>query len=246
MSDTFKAITWNVYHGTAVKELEPILKRQLKKGVSLLLMQEAGGRDITGMLRDNGLKSFTAPRQYVVAWDPELWVKAHAEKVRLSDQPYYAKGGDKEQYSDAARVILCDREGRSLETVSYHTPAGVQKQEKNRPERRYIALVESMQTLGHMADDFPGTAVLYGGDDNWDENTGLQTPDVKPYLLGEATGLRQLQAPGATHGRNAPRRGRQIDDFRIKRGGGIRPVGKGWTADGGGDHRIHGREFRWR
>ena len=51
---------------------------------------------------------------------------------------------------------------------------------------------------------------LAGGDDNWDENTGLQTADTKPVFLGEATGLRQIQAPGATHGSESSGRRRPI------------------------------------
>lgn len=240
MTATFKAVTWNVYFGTETKVLAPILAAQRKRGVGLFLMQEAGGDDITGMLEAAGLQSFTAPRQYVIAWDPDEWVRVAAGKVRLSAQPYWAQGGGNEQYSDAARAILCDREGRSLEAVSYHTPAHVQVPAGERPERRYKAMVESFRTLGHMADDSECRGFLAGGDDNWDENTGVQTADVKTVMLGSETGLRQIQAPAGTHGK------RQIDDFRIKVGGGIKPVGEGWVAAGGGDHKLHGREFAWR
>jgi hypothetical protein len=241
-TDTFKAVTWNVYFGTKVDELAPIMAAQLKRGVSLFLLQEAGGPDIAKLCKDRGLETFLHPRQYRVAWDPTVWVEIATQGLRLSDQPYYAKGKpDNEQWSDAAQVILCDKVGRSLTAISYHTPAHVQVPEAARPERRYDAMLESFLTLGDLAEEAETTGWLSGGDDNWDETTGLQTEAVRRILLGSATGLRQVQSPPgtATHGRV-----RQIDDFRIPRGGRLRP-GDGWVADGGGDHKLHGREFRW-
>ncbi len=241
MPDNFRAVTWNVYFGTDTKVLEPILTAQLKKRVSLFLMQEAGGADITKMLKDNGLKTFVADPQYRIAWNPDVWVGVDFEKVRLSSTNYFQKDGKTPEYSDSARGILSDKQGRTLDVVSYHTPAHVQYKEENRPPRRYQAMVESFIKLGHMADDSECRGFLAGGDDNWDENTGIQTDETKPIFLGGATGLRQLQAPSATHGK-----ARQIDDFRIKRGGGIKPIDKGWVAAGGGDHKLHGRTFAWR
>jgi hypothetical protein len=241
MTDTFKAVTWNVFYGTERDELEPILAAQRKRGVSLFLIQEASKKFWPDLVRDAGLRFAFHKPQYLIAWDPEPWVGVAEEGVRLSETAYFRKDGKTPVWSDAATATLCDREGRSLLTASYHTPAHVQYRESERPARRYQSFVESMRKLGAMADDFEGTAVLFGGDDNWDEDTGLQTEHTKPVFLGEDTGLRQIAAPAGTHGK------RQIDDFRIKRGGRLRPTkGSGWVADGGGDHKLHGREFRWR
>jgi hypothetical protein len=53
----------------------------------------------------------------------------------------------------------------------------------------------------------------------------------------KATGLRQLQAPTGTVGKV-----RRIDDFRIR---GLVP-GDGYTARGGGDHKLFVSAFSWR
>lgn len=238
--DTFKAVTWNVYHGTSTKELSPILGNLQEKGVSLLLMQEAGGKDITAMLRDAGLQTFLHPRQYRVAWDPKRWVELGAEGLELSDQPYWTAGGDGEGRSEAARVILADRVGRSLDVVSYHTPAHIQSSTET--QRRYQATLESLATMADLAEDTHATAFLAGGDLNWDPDKGRQTKEMTAALaLG---GLRVIQAPRPTHG--GATKGREIDHFHIVRGGQLRVVkGSGWVQDGGGDHRVHGQTFRW-
>lgn len=239
----FAAVTWNVYFGTPTKVLRPILEEQRQLGVSVLLMQEAGGSDLDVMLRDAGMGTHLASPQYRVAWDPAVWVPVLETDVRLSDTGWFAVGGKTPIYSDAARVILCDRHGRSLDVVSYHTGAGIQPSAGKAAERRYRALVESLVTLGEIAELSEARAVLFGGDDNWDEDQGPQTADL-PLMMGQTNGLRLLQADAPTLGH--PVRGREVDDFRIKRGGGIRPVGAPWTAPGGGDHRLHGRVFGWR
>jgi len=235
--DTFKAVTWNVYHGTETKELEPIAANLQRKGVSLFLMQEAGGQDITKMLRGLGLQTFLHPRQYRVAWDPESWTELGSEGVELSDQPYWAKGGGNVQKSEAARTILGDQLGRTLDVVSYHTPAHIQV--RDFPERRYIATLESLATLAEMAEESHATAFLGGGDLNWDPDEGIQREAMTAAIkLG---GLRLIQAPDATHGKR-----REIDHFHLVRGGKLRQVkGQGWVQDGGGDHRVHGQAFRW-
>lgn len=236
----FKAVTWNVYHGTDAERLEKPLQRQLNRGVGLFLMNEAGDRGITQMLRERNLETYNYD-QWRIAWVPEWWVEIYSTAVLLSTTPFSAKGG-RDKMIHAARTILCDREGRSLDVVSYHTPAAVQR--KDPPERRYKGFVESMIKLGDMAEDSECRGWLAGGDDNWDEDSGRQSQHTRPIFLGNETGLRQLQAGEPTFGK------REIDDFRIKRGGGIRPVpGAVWVERGGGDekpaHKIHGREFRW-
>jgi hypothetical protein len=239
----FRAVTWNVYAPTPVAKLGPILRDQLAEGVTVLLMNEAGGGDISRMLREAGLQSY-AHGQWRVAWDPDVWVKIATRSVRLSDTHYFGRDGRTRKFNDAAEAILCDRAGRSLTAVSYHTAAHVQTREDNRPARRYRAMVESFRELGDMAEDSLTTGWLAGGDDNWDESKGLQTSDTVPVFLGADTGLRQVPSPTGTSTHGKVKGGRRIDDFRIIRGGRLRP-GRGWVADGGGDHRLHGRVFRW-
>lgn len=234
----FKAATWNVYHGTPRKEAEPILTGLLEDNVSIILGQEFSDPQLRDMLRDAGLRLSFHPRQYLVAWNPDLWVGVAKEGVRLGSTAYYRKGGDNRQWSEAASAILCDRVGRSLDVLSYHTPAGVQRGGPSAAvPRRVQALRESMATLGERAKAAQTRAVLYGGDDNVDEDYGAGWA----FMLRAATGLRQVQAPASTHGSRKPGKGRQIDDFRVK---GLK-VGHGSVREGGGDHRIHVRTFRW-
>lgn len=240
---TFKAATWNVFHGTPPSELRPILQWLLRSGVSIILGQEMQEPKVRELLRDEGLRVAFNPRQYVVAWDPDVWDRVSpGEAVRLGRTAYYAKGGDHEQYSDAVRVILRHRAtGLTLDALSYHTPAHVQYPEAARPPRRFQALRESMATMGRLARQGRGDAVLYGGDDNVDEFQGFGAGGtVWRFMLRAATGLRQVRAPEPTHGH--PDRGRRIDDFRTRR---LRP-GPGQVRPGGGDHRVHVREFTFR
>ena len=238
MSDSFKAVTWNVYAPTPATVLAPILRQQLKKGVSIFLMQEAGSADITKMLRDAGLKTYSHS-QWRIAWDPKVWTAVNRKALRLSQTSYYSKTVKHDVYSEAVEVILCDALGRSLDVISYHTPAHIQVSEATRPANRYQAAVESFRTLAALAKASQCRAVLFGGDDNVDENHGVGSgTSLWSAWLRPATGLIQVQAPAGTHGK------RKIDDFRILPKTLV--VGSGWVDFGGGDHRIHGREFTWK
>lgn len=228
----FTAATWNVYHGTPVAKLEPILQRLLTRDVSLLLMQEVAHEAQREMLWAAGLEVFFHPRQYVVAWHPAQWVEIESHGVRLSETAYWRPDGGDRQYSEAALAILCDRAGRSLTAMSYHTPAHVQHADK--PPNRITALVESAAMWREVSTAAQTRACLFGGDDNVDED-GRHGP--WGFMQARATGLRQIQAPSATHGRT-----RRIDDFRVR---GLR-AGPGYVLPGGGDHRIHVRDFVWR
>lgn len=240
--DTFKAIVWNQYYGSDIKALQPHLEREHKRGVSLVLSSESGGREISGMFKDEGFHTF-AHGQWRVSWDPDAWPHVIRERdVRLSDTPYYSGTLGKDTYSEAAEVILCDHVGRTLTALSYHTVSGVQG--KDSVDKRVRIMVEAFTTLGRVADEAHTAGFLSGGDDNWDEDAPDQRPFVDAILLGQAIGMRQLQAGKPTFGK------REIDDFRILRGGNIVPVGEPWVANGGGEekpaHKIHGREFRWK
>jgi hypothetical protein len=237
MADTFKAATWNVYYGTPLAELEPILQDLLADGVSLFLIQEGSQRGLPAMLKRNGLSSYRVYPQYVIAWTDE-WVDVALKGVRLSQTSYFRKGGKKPIPTEGAFAILSDREGRTLTALSYHTPAHVQVRPENRPPRRFQALREAMETMKTLADLAETRAVLFGGDDNVDEARAFRA-DFR-FMLRAATGLRQVVAPRPTHGHRT--RGRRIDDFRVR---GLKP-GRGYVRDGGGDHRVHVREFHWK
>lgn len=233
MSDTFTAATWNVYHGTAPAKLRPILRDLRDRGVSLLLLQEVSNADVRAMFVDEGWGLYFHPGQYAIAWLREPWVPIVTTGARLSSTAYWRRGGGSEQYSEAAMGIMCDRAGRTLTAMSYHTPAHVQV--RVAPARRVTALRESAAAWRDLAAKAETRAVLFGGDDNVDENG-----PAWDFLLQRATGLRQVKAPAPTHGHRT--RGRRIDDFRVR---GLRP-GAGEVLPGGGDHRVHLREWSWR
>ena len=243
-ADTFAAVVWNIYHGTEPQDLLPHARREHElRGVSLFLLNEAQKRPgLKEMLRSLGLRSFFHG-QHCLVWDPKVLCDVRLWGERLTETPFFTPSGH-EMHSDAAQGIFCDMEGRTLFVSTYHTPSAVQSQ---RNERRIQVTLESFVHLAEQADDSLCDGVLFGGDDNVDEHKGWSLPKEKEILLGAATGLRQLRAPGPTYGN------RKIDDFRIIRprdGGGIRAVkDKAWVAHGGQAenpaHRIHGREFRW-
>lgn len=237
MTDTFKAATFNVFYGTDLDAVERVLRKMLRDGVTIFLLQEASAKGFTAMLDRLGLAySFHKP-QYVVAWVPSAWVGIDKGGVRLSQTAYYRKGGNNEIHTEAAWAILSDKEGRTLRALSYHTPAHVQVAPENRPPRRFAALVEAMGTLKALAETTQTRAVLFGGDDNVDEAKAF-APTWK-FMLRAATGLRQVVAPEGTHGKG-PRR---IDDFRVK---GLVPVGEGYVIENPSDHDAFVQTFRWR
>lgn len=232
----FKAATWNVFHGTDVEDLEPILTRLIKQGVTVFLLQEAAGRDIAGMLRRAGL-DYEAYGQHLIAWDRYTWRAKSYDQLKLGETHYYRKDGKTPIWSEAVAVVLVHRQtGKVLDTMSYHTPAHVQVKPGRRPKRRFRALVESMRTMRRRA--AARVHALYGGDDNVDEFRAFR--GTWRFMLKVGTGLRQVRAPRPTHGHR--RRGRKIDDFRVK---GL-AVGDGQVLEGGGDHRVHVREFGFR
>lgn len=230
----FKAVTWNVYHGTPVRQLVPILEKDIEDGTSIWLIQEADA-ELAKAMRDRNLRVYRRG-QYLVAWSPR-WTSRSRSRIDLATTAYYRPGGRVPVDTQGVAVVLVDRDGRSLEALSYHLPPSVQRR---RPVvRRFRALKESMRTLGRRSRKMMRSgavdAILYGGDDNVDE-TGAKLWD---FMRRAATGLRQVKAPAPTHGHKT--KGRRIDDFRVR---GLKP-GRGSVGPGGGDHRRHRRTFRW-
>lgn len=237
---SFKAVTWNVFNGAVRATVEPILDAQVALGVSLLLGQEAKAAWWPELLASRGFKVVNL-NQCLVAWRTDTWTRVAGGAVNLATTPWFAKGFNTPRLNESCWAYLCDDKGRSVDALSYHTAPAVQVAESIRPERRFVSTIESFAYLGQRAHDAETTAVLYGGDDNVDEQLG-EGSDVGLWspLLAGATGLRQVQAPEPTHGKR-----RRIDDFRVTRRGRLQ-VGDGWVFDGGADHRGHGREFFWR
>jgi hypothetical protein len=230
----FLAATWNVFHGSPVERLRPVLRQLRADGVTLLLMQEVSSPDVRVMLHEEGLEVAFAPRQYVVAYDPKAWEReGSVELVRLGATRWFSVTGAP-QWSEAVRVILRHRpSGLTVDALSYHTPAGVQRGGPaiDSVPRRIAVLRESMATLTRLANEDRADAVLYGGDDNVDERHGTGWD----FMLEAATGLRQVAAPEGTHGR------RRIDDFRTR---GLTPLA-GHGVENVSDHDIHVRAFRF-
>lgn len=225
---TFSAATWNVFHGTPVRELEPILD-QLVEHVGLFMFQECSQEGFTDMLEAAGLE-YSHQGQWCVAWWPEWHHVASGHRV-LSDVRYFTTEGHPMR-SEAQWAILADDAGRTVTALSYHLPSHVQV--ATPPARRMEALKGSMATLEQLGAQAKTTAVVFAGDDNVDET---HQPRLWDFMRFRATGLRLVMAPTPTHAG-----GRRIDDFRVR---GAVHVGKGSTRAGGGDHRVHVRGFHW-
>lgn len=231
----FTAGTWNVYHDSPRRKLEPTLERIHGLGVSLLLVQEADKPEVRDMLRDAGYRVAFHPQQYVVAWDPRVWVEQEHYPVQLARTDYFANGSTRPRRTEAVAAELTHRDTRhTLLALSYHTPAYVQQ--PGAPLRRRQALREAAATWGRLARQTEADACLFGGDDNVDER---MAHGPWGFLLKPATGLRQVTADEGTHGRG----GRRIDDFRTK---GLRPIGTPVVLDTVSDHHAHLRAFRFR
>ena len=235
-SDGFKAVTWNVYYGTPVSRLRPILDRLVKDGVSVFLMQEMSNPDARRMLEDQGLAYHYVGYQWVVAWNPEVWTASDLSAPRLSSTSFTRLDGSGPIYVDSALGTLRDGAGRTLDVMSYHLPPNVQVRN---PERNRLRIDrQAAATWRRLVDATTSDAVLFGGDDNVDESSGYRSEGAFwDFLRRPATGLRLVQAPSGTIGRH-----RRIDDFRVR---GLRP-GAGYTGDGGGDHQFFVSRFTWR
>lgn len=232
MPNSFKAATWNVFHGTDLNVLRPILKYLRKEGVTLLLIQEGQNRHLPDLLSEFGLVAIRGGFECIVAYDPKVWEQKKARTVRLSPTTYFRKSGKAVPFMESPLLVLRHKAtGKKVKALSYHTPSAVQRGGKpNRKVAARLRVTENAMRLFRRIGGNARKAVLFGGDDNWDERHGRW-----PIVSRKFTGLRVVQAPSGTHGK------RRIDDFRIKGLG----VGEGYTLFGGGDHRVHVREFRW-
>lgn len=234
--DRFKAVTWNVYYGTPVAELQPILRRLLRDDVSLFLMQEMSNPDARRMLEEHGLAVHYVAYQWVVAWNPNVWRARDTWGERLSPTSFVREDGRGPIYVDSALAVLEDHAGRTLEVMSYHLPPNVQVAHPQRERLRIHR--QSAATWRRLVEGSTSDAILFGGDDNVDENDGYRSDSAFwDHMRRAYTGLRQVVAPTGTIGRH-----RRIDDFRIR---GLRP-GAGWTGRGGGDHKYFASTFTWR
>lgn len=236
--ETFMAAVWNVYAGTPTRVLEPILVRLRSAGVTMFLMSESRGNDITRMLETNGVNTWSYD-QWRIAWDPEVWEPIRFAEKLVSEAVISGARGRVQNYL----VIGWFRHkpsGKKVKVISYHTPAHVQKPEWNKSApNRWRVLVDAaafFKKMAHIAStkiEKRGRFryILAGGDDNVDERRENGQPGRWDFLL--STGLTQIQAPEATHGRKS--KDRKIDDFRVLN---LEPVDEGFVTEGGGDHRV--------
>lgn len=251
----FRTAVWNMFGPTAIEKSAPALDDTIKWGVSLWIVCEAPGKDRDRLFRSRGLETVKFG-QHRIAWDPNRWTAESDWNARLSETHWFKRDRVTPAYSEAKFATLVDKVSTQvplkLEVGSYHMPAHIQYDESVRPKARYKAFVESLLFLAAQANESAADGVLYGGDDNWDEDGpnedggGVQTEDTEPIMLGRATGLRQIQAGRPTLGP------REIDDYRIlqfRRGGHVRPTGAVEIIDGRGAetprHQIHMREWVW-
>lgn len=230
-TDTLAAATLNAHFRTPAEALQAPVTVALNAGVSVFAFQEAQQPSIDVMLRANELE-LVQQGESIVAWRTDVWtfVSAYAFQTKAH---YYRTGGNKPIRPVTQTAILCDQVGRTLEVGSYHSPSHVQA--NGRPntnvQRRLDVAAELFDTLGARAKASECRAVLYAGDDNWDEARGTWERISRTH-----NGLRILYPPAPTH-----KGGRGIDDFRVRR---LRDRG-GAVYDAPGDHKMHVRELAW-
>lgn len=248
----FRTATWNMYTFTPIKQSEPALVATKEWGTQLIFGQESGNTDRDKLFERNGFETH-AYRQYRFSFDPARFKLVTKWERKLSNQAFFEKGGDKEQYSYGLGVLLEDLDtGLTLEAWTYHPPAHVQKDQQGPgyTMRRYLALIETMQFLALRAETTEADAFLAAGDDNWDEDADgdgggrFPTKDVDPILLGKLTGLVEIQAGEPTFGN------REIDDYRVRSldlNGRLAATGKVRVSPGFGAekpaHKLHEREW---
>lgn len=237
---SFTAATWNAFHGTPRAVLEPVFRRQLvdHRGVGLVFGQEMQQAHVRQMFTDFGWGLAYAAPQWVIAWDPAVWTaNGPCEKVPLAETGWQTGGGHDMESASVMQRLTHRATGRLLAGMSYHLASAVQVADPQ--PNRLQSTRESARTwrrvqrheLAAGAD-----AVMFAGDDNVFEQ-GAHGPWA--FMLRAATGLRQVQAPAATHAG-----GRKIDDFRIR---GSLTVGHGDVVrvPAPDDHNIHVRTFGW-
>lgn len=233
-ADAFKAVTWNVEYTTPARELEPIVDRLIRDGVSIFLIQELTQFQVRHMLRNPGLHlAWVAPR-YGIAWT-DRWHVLERSNPRMSEAIYTRRGGAKVVTRAAMARLQDGHDGPILDALSYQLPSSVQRAHPL-PGRLEVTR-EAMGTLRELKRASSTTGAdggLFGGDDNVDERL---RHGPWGFMLEKATGLKLTRPPTPTHAG-----GRKLDDFRTW---GL-TVGHGWTNPGGGDHRLHGRVFKWK
>lgn len=230
MADKVRVATWNMgggetKGGPTLGETTELLQDVHELGVEIFLGQEAQENENLDILRDLGYRVFRARPESIVAWLPHWKPMARYDRVLNPNEPFFRPGSDNAVYIHMAHVILCNKEGVSLDAGSYHTPSSVQQ--KDAPDQRLAALREAMDTMGDLASNSKCRATLFGGDDNVDEQEGH---GPWGFMLQPATGLRQIRPPRATLGK------RKVDDFRVRN---LQPMGNGKVLHGPTHHNVH-------
>lgn len=236
LTDELRVATWNMGGGERTGPTDADAARVLTElrdyGCSIVLGQEAQEAQDRSVLRELGYSVHRYGHESVVAWDPKVWAALdELGHVLNPTHPFHRKGGSPPIYQKAARVILGNRHGQTVDALSYHLPSSVQLPDP--PPNRVAGLHECMDTLAELAHGSRCHGQLYGGDDNVDES-GPFGP--WGFMLGAATGLRQLRAPRNTLGH------RRVDDFRVS---GLVPIGEGRVVHGPTDHNAHVRRLRF-
>jgi hypothetical protein len=236
-AETFVATTWNAGGGEPVgptdADVVEVLTKIFRLKTTVFFGQEFQEKHDRLFLREIGFEMHRYGPECIVAWNPDVWTKLATDDVKLNpNNPFYRVGkGERPIYCYSPAVLLGNKLGLTLDALSLHMPSSVQ--EKDPPKNRIAATREAARTLTERKRESRCHAQDFAGDDNVDE-TGAWGP--WDFMLGGATGLRQLQAPQNTLGK------RKVDDHRVA---GLRDLG-GKVVKGPTHHNAHVRTLRFK
>lgn len=228
----FRADNVNLLHSTTWRDWRAtFVRRREDAGVSLWTLQELSTPGVWEGLEAIGLEVWRHPRQYGIAYDPEVWRGLHWRGGEVGPL-YGSKGGGRQRAGFVAGTLQLRGDGRRLRVVSAHPPSGVQTPSgpSDKAPNRVDALKAVMRFLERDNRRRNAAGFLAGLDDNVDES---RQPGEWPFMRRRVTGLTQVQPPRPTHGR------RRIDPFFVDD---LR-VGPGETYETAGDHDAHSRPF---
>lgn len=242
----FVACTANVHYSAKPGEVRDLVKHlRDEESCDLIFGQEMSKPQQRNILRALGYDFVWHPRQFVVAFLPDVWSLSRERGYDLG--PSYGSASDKKdsQRTGVQMAVLTHRQtDMTLKAYSAHPPSGVQRPGGPNDEapKRLEALKYLVRHLERKCERTRTDGFLVGLDDNVDETRQPKHWDFMPPSKGPDGTLKQCQPPVGSHG-TREERGRKIDPFYFD--GLYSGDGKVLWDLAPGDHGPHLREWFW-